>query len=307
MLSEHIHRYALDARFAVPGVAALVLLIGTIWYILSSPLFGVVSGTVVAADGSVRAVRISLSDNQLSGYPFFADQSASAIAAIPSPTSDKAVFITRGKNAPRTLSIANLDGSNAVTIAAGNVDTPSWSPDGASIAYAIREGETTEPVDTPEEWTVYRAVRSGDTLVVGHGYRPFPSPFQRTYALTSEGIALLSYNDSAPSLVVASPKHVPVTTPFTVSEDGMQVAWVAPADQSLQVFENVNGYLVPSLLSTKISPQSLAFSPNGKFLLGTTHTEATTTVHLINVASGRVSEVGQYPGFLKLNVWRYEK
>ncbi len=293
-----------DARALIVGV---VLVLGAIgfWYYFGSPLTGFVSATVIDEDGAIRAVRISLDSNDVSGFPFLSNLNAATIASIPSPTLDKSVFITYERGQSRVLSIANPDGTNAVAITEGEIEDPSWSPDGSSIAFARLDSQAEYGI--PEEWTVFRAVRNGDVLSVGKGYRPFPSPHQRTYALSSEGIVLLAYNDLEPSLVVASPKPVPLSTPFSVSADGMRLAWVAPADGSLQVYEDINGYLVPLLLLPDSKAQSLVFSPTGKHILVASHSGVFTTIELITISSGRTKVVSTFPGFMKLHTWRYEK
>ncbi len=296
-----------DARVAVPGAFVLVVVLGIAWYYLASPLVGTVSATQVLESGAARAVRISLDDLVLSGYGYASNQNATALLAVPSPALDRAVFVTRARGEARSLSIAAPDGSGAVVVIEGEVATPSWSPDGGSIAFSRFDGDTEGATGSPEEWTVFRAVRSGDVLSVGKGFRPFPSRHQRTFALTNNGVALLSYNDAEPTLVIASPVPVPASTPFAVSQDGTRVAWVAPADHSLQVFEDVNGYFIPIIVTKDIVPQSLVFSPNNRYLIGTTNTGATTTLNLITVSSGRIRAVHEFPGFLELHAWRYEK
>lgn len=306
MNTDHIARSLRDARVAVPGIFVLVVLGGILWYYLASPLTGFVAVTTISEDGSARALRINLEDFSETAYTFNGNPAATALLAVPSPALDKIIFVTRARNEPRTLSITEADGSQAVTIHSGQVESPSWSPDGGSIAFAVRD-EVTEGSGSPEDWRIFRAVRNGDLLPVGNGFRPYPSPHQRTFALTNEGISLLSYSDSEPSLVIASPVFVPETTPFAVSQSGTRVAWVAPADHSLQVFEDVNGYFVPVSLSTDIAPQSLVFSPNGRYLLGTTHTATSTTLHLVTASNGTTKVVAELPGYVILNAWRYEK
>jgi WD40 repeat protein len=296
-----------DARVIVSAVlVGVMLLAGVVWYAWQFSPHGVVSATLIKPDGSTRAIALNIADFTWSKYSYATDQRAFVLAAVPSPLADKVAFVTRTKDKVMHVSVADPAGNRAVTIAEGEVGIPSWAPDGTSIAVAKL---STDEADSgvPDTWSVVRAVTHGDSLEVGRGFRPYPSPNQRTFALTSQGISLLSYNDTKPNVVVASPTPVPVTTPFAVSLDGARVAWVAPADKSLQIFENVNGYFVPLLLKPDLSPDSIVFSPDGKYLLTSSHTEATTTLSVVAVSGGSVTRVGDVGGFLKLHTWLYEK
>lgn len=294
----HVYEYAF-------GIGAFVILVVALWVIFGTPLRGSVSATLIGEDGAVRAVSIQLTDFALGYHTYPRDPSVSLIAAVPAPNGELVAFVTRSRDGQMHVSVGDKGGVTVHSVAEGSVSVPRWSQGGTSLALSKKKS-TDDELQTPESWQVVRAVARGDSLLVGSGYKPFPSPSQRTYALTSQGIALLAYSDSEPTLVVASPIPVPLTTPFAVSQDGMRVAWVAPADRSLQVFENVNGYFVPLLLNSKFAPQSLAFSPNGEYLLGTTHTEATSTVHLIRIASESVTAIGELSGYVDLHTWNYE-
>lgn len=296
-----------DARVVVAAVlVGVALLGGLVWYAWQFSPHGVVSATLIKADGSTRAIALNIADFTWTKYSYAADQRAFVLAAVPSPLADRVAFVTRTKDKVMHVSVADPAGNRAVIVAEGEVGIPSWAPDGNSIAVAKLSADAADS-GVPDTWSVVRAVTHGDSLEVGRGFRPYPSPNQRTFALTSQGISLLSYNDTKPNVVVASPTPVPVTTPFAVSLDGVRVAWVAPADKSLQVFENVNGYFVPLLLKPELHPDSLVFSPDGKYLLTSTHGEATTTLSVVAIKGGHITEVGEVGGFLKLHTWLYEK
>lgn len=291
-------------RMTVSALVLLgILLLGAVlWYSLMSPLTGTISATNIGTDGSVRAVAVSVKNLSRSYYSYPRDIRVALLAAVPSPQGDSLAYMTRSKDGTMRVLVGQPGTTQLKEIVEGSLSTPRWSGEGLSIAVARRDGEA----HAPDAWTVLRAVKNGDSLSVGRGYKPYPSPNQRTFALSSEGIVLLSYADTEPNVVVASPVPVPESTPFTVSQDGMRVAWVAPADQSLQVFENVNGYFVPLLLKPNFSANSLVFSPTGRHLMTSESTGATSTLRLITVSGGSVSEVGEVPGFLDLHTWIYE-
>lgn len=281
---------------------ALLLLGGFVWYTVTSPYRGTVSGTVISDDGAVRAVKLLVSDRSLEYYTYPGDTRASLVAAVPAPSGGLTAYLTRSRDKKMYVSVDDGVAIRPQAISSEEVSVPQWSQEGTSFAVSKRESES----EAPEAWTVLRAVKQGDSLVVGSGVRPFPSHNQRTFALTTDGIALLAYSDTNPTIVVASPVPVPVTTPFSVSQDGSRVAWVAPADQSLQVFENVNGYFVPLHISAKSTFRSLVFSPDGRYLIGATHGGATTTLSMVKVSSGRTRLLGEYGGYFELHSWNYE-
>lgn len=285
------------------GIAAIVVLVGVlIWLFVSSPVRGTLYATLITDEG-VSAVDVNL-DEMLIKETGVQNLSAGAVLArIPDPTGKTTALLISKKGEARSIVISDSEGKTR-TIMDGTLEAPSWSSDGRSIAFsALLGGEESSQVDN---WSVMRAVLNGDSISIGNGFKPFPAHNQRTFALTKEGIALLSFNGDTPSVVVASPVEVSMVTPFAVSQDGVRVAWVAPADRSLQVFENVNGYFVPVLVTDALSPETLAFSPDGKYLMGTTYSLATTTLHLIKVSSGSVSTLSEFSGFLRIHTWHYE-
>jgi hypothetical protein len=282
------------------GVVLVVVLVGVlIWLFLSSPVRGTLYATLITDEG-VSAVDVDLDEMLLVESKELS--AGSVLASIPDPAGKTTASLVSKGGETRSIVISDGEGRTR-TIMDGILEAPSWSPDGGSIAFsALLEGESAEV----DNWSVVRAVLNGDFISVGKGFKPHPAHNQRTFALTREGIVLLSFNGDTPAVVVASPVEVSMSTPFAVSQDGMRVAWVAPADKSLQVFENVNGYFVPELVTTEIKPETMAFSPDGKYLLGATYTETMTTLHLVKISSGRVTTVSEFSGFLRLHAWHYE-
>lgn len=284
------------------GVVLVVVLVGVlIWLFLSSPVRGTLYATLITDEG-VSAVDVDLDEMLLKETSTENLSAGAVLARIPDPTGKTTASLVSRGGETRSIVISDGEGKTR-TIMDGTLETPSWSSDGGSIAFSALLEDESGDVD---DWSVVRAVLNGDYISVGKGFKPHPAHNQRTFALTKEGIALLSFNGDTPSVVVASPVEVSMTTPFAVSQDGMHVAWVAPADKSLQIFENVNGYFIPELVTTALKPETMAFSPDGKYLLGTTHTETMTTLHLVKIASGKVTTVSDFSGFLRLHAWRYE-
>jgi WD40 repeat protein len=289
---------------AIAALAVLCLILaGVLWYVTSSPARGVVSATYIAPEGGVRAVDVELADSTLSFVTNPYDTKAALIAAIPTASGDKVAFLSRTRDGVAHIAVRDTS-DRVVPILDGKLTAPRWSQEGTGLA--VSELKDEENTVSPNSWTVLRAVTHGDSLPVGQGYQPFPSPNQRTFALTEKGIALLSYSDDPPTIVVASPTVVPVSTPFTVSSDGRLVAWVAPADKSLQIFENVNGYFVPLLLKPGFHAQSLVFSPNGRYLLAASSGAQGSELRIVKVSSGKEYAVGGVDGHLELHTWRYE-
>lgn len=288
------------------GVLCVAVCAAAVWlWLLYAAGTGGTAYATVTDDGIARAVTIDLSTQTLADASVMQDLNVLVIAAVPNPQGDAVAFLTRTRGSPRTLSIARPDGSQPVTVFTGDVEVPAWSKDGGSVAFAVREGAVG---DTPEAWIVHRAVKSsGSSLAVGVGYRPYPSAGQETFALSSSGVAALSFSDTQPSIIVASPVPVSTATAFAVSPDGKRVAWIAPADHSLQVFERTSDRFVPVLLATSTLLQSMVFSPDGEYLLGAVYAETMTSLFTIAVTDGKVQKVGEYPGLIKLHAWRYEQ
>ena len=291
-------------KYYGPYVLAGVVLLGALlFWLLWTPITGTLAVTVISEDGAVRAATVDVRTLSVDYYPLSNPQTA-LIAAVPSPTGVGTAYLTRTREKVMRVSVSTVESADigAVAAVAPTASVPQWSKEGTSIAFSTQASTTS----APESWTVLRAVKSGDALTVGRGARPYPSPNQRTYALTSRGIALLSYSDVEPTVVVASPVPVPVSTPFAVSQDGMRAAWVAPADKSLQVFENVNGYFVPIALIPGVALQTLVFSPDGKYLIGGEAGDDGTVLKVVHIRREAVSVIGSVPGFLELHAWRYE-
>lgn len=274
-------------------LVSFVLIAGWAVFFLG-PLRGEVAVTIFDTSGARRAEYLSLSPF---GVRLVQSENPDVLAAVPAALGARVARIVRTRD--ESLLVVQ-DGSVSVPILStpGALGTPQWSRDGRSIAFTAQ---------TPEgSWRVSRAVPQGDRLDVGEGFRAYPSATQRTVALTEKGIALLSYADTPPVVVVESPTPVPVTTPFAVSSDGTRVAWIAPADRSLQVFAYDKGFFVPILLKPAVDAQSIVFSPDGTYLLIARGGVERTELELMTIRNGALRPVSEQSGFVELHAWRYE-
>lgn len=175
-----------------------------------------------------------------------------------------------------------------------------WAPNGLSLAYAEADPKKTL-LGNPNSWTVVRVLKNGDALTVGHGIRPQPVLGSETLMLTQEGIVRVRIGE-APELVVASAKKV-YDTPLAATRDGSHIAWVNPADASLQVFTQSAARTYTPHLTLTIPATSLRFSPDGSYLMATTEDGVHTTLLRIRVKDGVVSKMGTVLEPVRITDW----
>lgn len=199
-----------------------------------------------------------------------------------------------------TARVLMLD--SAVVSESAMVEIPAWSPDGSTIAFS--ELPFGADGTNPDAWVVRRAVLSGDSLESGNGYRPHPIGGDSVLALTQKGIVRIT-QDEVPEIVVQSAVPVTTGTPFVVSSDGARVAWVNPADFSLQVFE-IAPQFRPLLSTRTVSPSSLIFAPDGTHIMVAEVNETDTILSAVSVRDGSRRTVTTLPGAFTLTAWTYE-
>lgn len=175
-----------------------------------------------------------------------------------------------------------------------------WAPDGLSLAFSeISATSTAAERFNPDAWQVVRLLRSGDQIIFGNGVRPQILAGSETAALTSRGIVSLSL-ERPPKVLVASAVQIQ-DTPLSASYAGEKIAWINPADQSLQVFAVTPARTYePVLMKQKFAASSLLFSEDGQSLLATRSEDHATMLVHVSLLTGveRVSAVLPYDAVL---------
>lgn len=99
------------------------------------------------------------------------------------------------------------------------------------------------------------------------------------------------------ALLVASPVQATQRTPLAVWNDATRVAWVNPADQSLQIFEkNATGAYLPVYLNSDAYVGSMRFTDDGAKLVFASHGLDTTDFYVIDLPHGSVTSVATLDG-----------
>lgn len=124
-----------------------------------------------------------------------------------------------------------------------------------------------------------------------------PTP-EGTVSVDSSGIILT--NASGKKTIVASAAVPRDHTPIAVSKSGDMVAWVAPADRSLQIFRrSAKGVYMPIHLGPKSQVASLAFTPDGAYLVTTLATiDAGTEIRALNLTTGASTTIATSPDLI---------
>ncbi len=100
------------------------------------------------------------------------------------------------------------------------------------------------------------------------------------------------------TLLVASAVPTSPLTPLSVWGDAQRVAWVSPADNSIQVFEkNDRGVYLPIFVRSGIPVSSMQFTLDGTALVVAKIGLTETAVSMISFDSEEVREVTHVPGF----------
>ena len=103
------------------------------------------------------------------------------------------------------------------------------------------------------------------------------------------------------SVLIASPTPPLLRTPLAVWRGGERVAWVSPADGSVQVFQKNNfGSYAPIALVTDASPNSIGFTEDGLGLVFAVLREETTDIYLLSIATKSVSSFATLEGLVSI-------
>jgi hypothetical protein len=118
--------------------------------------------------------------------------------------------------------------------------------------------------------------------------------------IDSAGIVRKNMADAeSATVLVASAVPVSARTPLSVWGDAERIAWVSPADGSIQVFErNSQGAYLPIYLNTGMQVSSLQFTEDGASLVVSKIEDEQSLIASISLATGDVEPVATIPGFV---------
>ncbi len=116
--------------------------------------------------------------------------------------------------------------------------------------------------------------------------------------ITVESAGVVRKDDAGNlALLIASPVAPVKKVPLAVWDDGRRIAWINPADRSLQVFErNSRGVYLPIYLNKDVSGNSLGFTDDGDALVVAQFGLEDTTLTAINLTRGTASKAGTVLG-----------
>jgi hypothetical protein len=108
------------------------------------------------------------------------------------------------------------------------------------------------------------------------------------------------------SILIASTVPPTDRTPLAVWNDGEKIAWVNPADSSLQIFaKNSRGTYLPVYLAKDVKVSSLGFTEDGTILAFTTLSvqksgEAATEISAVDLVTPTLTSVSTMNGFISI-------
>ncbi len=152
---------------------------------------------------------------------------------------------------------------------------------------SLDTGELTERSDVSGEITVRD---STDVFILEDG---------SVIRLDPAGVIRLNQGPLGPvSVLVASPVAPSLGTPLSVWGEADKVAWMSPADGSIQVFgRSPRGAYLPQYLSHDMRPDSLGFTEDGKVLVASRIEGDMTTFYAIALSSQAVVKVATISGY----------
>lgn len=107
--------------------------------------------------------------------------------------------------------------------------------------------------------------------------------------------------DQSFSLLVASTVSPSPRTPLAIWHDGQRIAWLNPADGSLQVYEKTpRDTYAPLLVQKDLLPSSIQFSEDGNTLILTKLSAGMTDFYTLTLRSGEVQKRTSVTGFATL-------
>lgn len=144
---------------------------------------------------------------------------------------------------------------------------------------------------------------SGDpTQITTASLRIFREEDGSVLTLDKEGIVRLAGGSKGQkSVLVASVAPPPARTPLAVWNKGARIAWVNPADGSLQVFEKTSfGSYAPIALYAGVFANSIGFTEEGTVLAYAILGESSTDVYAFNLESQTITRVTTLEGLASI-------
>lgn len=173
-----------------------------------------------------------------------------------------------------------------------------------NVTVLVRDGAGNRTVHTLSLNTgalIERTDVSGDTVVRDNN-EVFILSDGSIIRLDPAGVIRLNQGPLGPvSVLIASPVAPTLSTPLSVWGDADRVAWMSPADGSVQVFaRSERGAYLPVLLNHEIRPNSLGFSDDGSFLVAGVMRKDSTDFYALNLQNSKVSRVGTISGLVSV-------
>ena len=106
-------------------------------------------------------------------------------------------------------------------------------------------------------------------LIVSPSSKLYEQPDGSVIGLTPAGVVMADTQNRT-SVLIASTVAPTLQTPLAVWSDGERIAWLNPADNSIQVFQrSERGAYIPILLNATLVPSSIGFTEDGTVLVAT--------------------------------------
>ncbi|MEN9390492.1 MAG: hypothetical protein RLZZ283_592 [Candidatus Parcubacteria bacterium] len=137
-------------------------------------------------------------------------------------------------------------------------------------------------------------------LIVSSSAKLYQRADGSVIGLTPAGVVMADIQNRT-SVLIASTVSPTLRTPLAVWAGGDRIAWMNPADNSVQVFDrSARGTYLPSYLNTDLHPNSLGFTDDGSILVATALVGDTTEIYAIRLNSGSVSKVSTIDGLASI-------
>lgn len=187
------------------------------------------------------------------------------------------------------------------TIVAVAVQQLWFSPESGAASLLVRSADGTRTVQILSLETGSLTVRPDVSTegISSRTLRTFALPDGSVITVEPAGIVRKQPGDAqSVTLLVASAVPPTALTPLSVWGDAEKIAWVNPADNSIQVFEkNERGVYLPVYVRSDVPVSSLQFSAYGDALIVAKIGLSDTSVSVISLTNDSVRPVTAVPGF----------